>query len=150
VDLLTAIAGGDFAIKHLDDRVLHVTIVPGEVIKPGTSRSLYNYRSGALVGREEAAIGSGCFGHVCRLHGSPVRARKWIHSCQAYGGKRPVSGQESALVGLEGDSRQLENAWTSTFARPPCSPWPTVVTLHSLATANQHTRRQPPSLDTHS
>lgn len=37
VDLLTAIGGGEFAIQHLDDRVLHVTIVPGEVIKPGTS-----------------------------------------------------------------------------------------------------------------
>lgn len=34
VDLLTAIGGGEFAIQHLDDRVLHVTIVPGEVIKP--------------------------------------------------------------------------------------------------------------------
>ncbi|ODN98443.1 chaperone regulator [Cryptococcus wingfieldii CBS 7118] len=34
IDLLTALAGGDFAIEHLDDRALHVTIVPGEVIKP--------------------------------------------------------------------------------------------------------------------
>lgn len=37
IDLLTALGGGEFAIGHLDDRVLHVTIVPGEVIKPGTS-----------------------------------------------------------------------------------------------------------------
>ena len=37
VDLLTALAGGDFAIEHLDDRVLHVVTVPGEVIKPGKS-----------------------------------------------------------------------------------------------------------------
>ncbi|RXK36245.1 chaperone regulator [Tremella mesenterica] len=35
VDLLTALAGGEFSIEHLDDRALHVTIVPGEVIKPG-------------------------------------------------------------------------------------------------------------------
>ena len=38
VDLLTALAGGDFAIEHLDDMVLHVVTVPGEVIKPGKSR----------------------------------------------------------------------------------------------------------------
>jgi len=36
IDLLTALGGGEFAIEHLDDRALHVTIVPGEVIKPGT------------------------------------------------------------------------------------------------------------------
>jgi DnaJ family protein A protein 2 len=34
VDLLTALGGGEFAIEHLDDRTLHVIIVPGEVIKP--------------------------------------------------------------------------------------------------------------------
>ncbi|KAL6309220.1 hypothetical protein BKA93DRAFT_815093 [Sparassis latifolia] len=33
VDLLTALAGGQFAIKHLDDRALIVKIAPGEVIK---------------------------------------------------------------------------------------------------------------------
>lgn len=35
VDLLTALAGGEFRIEHLDERILSVTIVPGEVIKPG-------------------------------------------------------------------------------------------------------------------
>ncbi|KAJ3052699.1 Type I HSP40 co-chaperone, partial [Quaeritorhiza haematococci] len=35
IDLLTALAGGHFAIPHLDDRVLLVNIIPGEVIKPG-------------------------------------------------------------------------------------------------------------------
>lgn len=35
VDLLSALAGGQFAIKHLDDRVLVVTVVPGEIIKEG-------------------------------------------------------------------------------------------------------------------
>ncbi|KAH8117153.1 hypothetical protein DFH11DRAFT_1573396 [Phellopilus nigrolimitatus] len=35
IDLLTALAGGQFAIKHLDDRVLVVTVVPGEIIKEG-------------------------------------------------------------------------------------------------------------------
>ncbi|KAA1478372.1 DnaJ-domain-containing protein [Dentipellis sp. KUC8613] len=33
IDLLTALGGGQFAIKHLDDRALVVNIVPGEVIK---------------------------------------------------------------------------------------------------------------------
>ncbi|KAI1790702.1 hypothetical protein LXA43DRAFT_1014638 [Ganoderma leucocontextum] len=33
VDLLTALAGGQFAIKHLDDRALIVNIAPGEVLK---------------------------------------------------------------------------------------------------------------------
>lgn len=35
LDLLTALAGGQFVIKHLDDRALIVTLVPGEVIKNG-------------------------------------------------------------------------------------------------------------------
>jgi len=34
VDLLTALGGGEFLVQHLDERVLHVSIVPGEVIKP--------------------------------------------------------------------------------------------------------------------
>ncbi|KAI8616656.1 hypothetical protein BC830DRAFT_1167650 [Chytriomyces sp. MP71] len=34
VDLLTAIAGGYFHIQHLDDRVLVVHVLPGEMIKP--------------------------------------------------------------------------------------------------------------------
>jgi len=34
IDLLTALAGGHFTITHLDDRVLMVNILPGEVIKP--------------------------------------------------------------------------------------------------------------------
>ncbi|KAI9355147.1 hypothetical protein DFJ73DRAFT_759182 [Zopfochytrium polystomum] len=35
LDLLTALAGGQFALTHLDDRVLIVTVLPGEGIKPG-------------------------------------------------------------------------------------------------------------------
>jgi DnaJ family protein A protein 2 len=35
VDILTALAGGQFAIKHLDDRVLLVNLEPGEVLKHG-------------------------------------------------------------------------------------------------------------------
>jgi DnaJ family protein A protein 2 len=34
IDLLTALAGGQFAIPHLDDRVLLVNVLPGEAIKP--------------------------------------------------------------------------------------------------------------------
>ena len=37
VDLLTALGGGQFAIKHLDDRALIVNIAPGEVLKHGAS-----------------------------------------------------------------------------------------------------------------
>ncbi|KAI0303461.1 hypothetical protein B0F90DRAFT_1809660 [Multifurca ochricompacta] len=33
IDLLTALGGGQFTIKHLDDRVLAVTIAPGEIVK---------------------------------------------------------------------------------------------------------------------
>jgi len=35
IDLLTALAGGQIAIKHLDDRALLVDIVPGSPIKDG-------------------------------------------------------------------------------------------------------------------
>jgi len=38
IDLLSALGGGQFAIKHLDERVLHVTIRPGEVIKPNVQK----------------------------------------------------------------------------------------------------------------
>jgi DnaJ family protein A protein 2 len=33
LDLLTALGGGSFSIRHLDDRALVITLVPGEVIK---------------------------------------------------------------------------------------------------------------------
>lgn len=39
IDLLTALAGGEFHIEHLDDRILRVQINPGEIVKPGESRS---------------------------------------------------------------------------------------------------------------
>ncbi|TDL25063.1 hypothetical protein BD410DRAFT_896623 [Rickenella mellea] len=35
IDLLTALGGGQFAIKHLDDRALVVNLLPGEVVKEG-------------------------------------------------------------------------------------------------------------------
>lgn len=35
IDLVTALTGGSFHIRHLDERDLLVTILPGEVIKPG-------------------------------------------------------------------------------------------------------------------
>jgi len=40
IDLLTALAGGQFALQHLDDRQLLVTILPGEVIKPGEIKAV--------------------------------------------------------------------------------------------------------------
>lgn len=36
LDLLTALAGGSFSIRHLDDRALVVNLHPGEVIKNGS------------------------------------------------------------------------------------------------------------------
>lgn len=36
IDLLKALAGGEFAIRHLDERALLVKIEPGEVVKHGT------------------------------------------------------------------------------------------------------------------
>ncbi|KAJ7580982.1 hypothetical protein C8J56DRAFT_1168550 [Mycena floridula] len=41
IDLLTALAGGQFAIKHLDDRALIVKLEPGEVIKHGELKVIY-------------------------------------------------------------------------------------------------------------
>lgn len=35
IDLLTALAGGQFLVNHLDDRTLVVNITAGEIIKPG-------------------------------------------------------------------------------------------------------------------
>ncbi|KAJ3261991.1 Type I HSP40 co-chaperone [Boothiomyces macroporosus] len=42
IDLLTALAGGPFTIPHLDDRVLMVNILPGEVITPGSVKAINN------------------------------------------------------------------------------------------------------------
>jgi len=41
VDLLTALGGGELAIKHLDDRALLVTLVPGEIIKNGDVKVIH-------------------------------------------------------------------------------------------------------------
>ncbi|KAI3647454.1 hypothetical protein MP228_007675 [Amoeboaphelidium protococcarum] len=40
IDLLTALAGGKMAIEHLDGHIALVTIVPGEVIKPGDLKTI--------------------------------------------------------------------------------------------------------------
>ncbi|GJJ72789.1 hypothetical protein EMPS_05147 [Entomortierella parvispora] len=40
IDLVTALAGGKILIPHLDDRVLVVDILPGEVIKPGELKAV--------------------------------------------------------------------------------------------------------------
>lgn len=49
IDLLTALAGGQIAIEHLDGRWLSITINPGEVISPGqvkvvTGQGMPSYR----------------------------------------------------------------------------------------------------------
>ncbi|KAF8469542.1 hypothetical protein BDZ91DRAFT_55571 [Kalaharituber pfeilii] len=49
IDLLTALAGGQIAIQHLDDRWLSINIIPGEVISPGqikciTGQGMPSYR----------------------------------------------------------------------------------------------------------
>lgn len=41
IDLLTALAGGQIAIEHLDERWLTVSILPGEVISPGMSPQIF-------------------------------------------------------------------------------------------------------------
>lgn len=41
IDLLTALAGGQFSIKHLDERALIVKIKPGEVIKEGALKVIH-------------------------------------------------------------------------------------------------------------
>ena len=40
VDLLSALAGGEFYIEHLDQRVLHVALTPGSVITPGLEKEI--------------------------------------------------------------------------------------------------------------
>lgn len=42
IDLLTALAGGQFTIPHLDDRILLVTVLPGEAIKPDSIKVIPN------------------------------------------------------------------------------------------------------------
>jgi DnaJ-class molecular chaperone len=42
IDLVTALAGGQVVIPHLDDRTLLVNILPGEVIKPGETKVITN------------------------------------------------------------------------------------------------------------
>ncbi|KAI9315117.1 hypothetical protein BX666DRAFT_1959533 [Dichotomocladium elegans] len=42
IDLLTALAGGQFAIPHLDERILLVTVLPGEAIKPDMIKVIPN------------------------------------------------------------------------------------------------------------
>ena len=42
IDLVTALCGGSFNFTHLDDRVLNVTIIPGEVIQPGMTKAITN------------------------------------------------------------------------------------------------------------
>ena len=40
LDISTALTGGEFVIKHLDDRVIRVNLKPGEVIKPGDTKAI--------------------------------------------------------------------------------------------------------------
>lgn len=42
LDILTALAGGEFLIKHLDDRVLRIPLKPGNVIRPGDFKKIKN------------------------------------------------------------------------------------------------------------
>ncbi|KAL9538789.1 hypothetical protein MBANPS3_010673 [Mucor bainieri] len=42
IDLLTALAGGQFAVPHLDDRVLLVNVIPGEAIQPNMVKAVPN------------------------------------------------------------------------------------------------------------
>lgn len=40
INLLTALAGGQFSVTQLDGRILLVTSSPGEVIKPGDTKCI--------------------------------------------------------------------------------------------------------------
>ncbi len=40
IELLTALAGGQLIIEHLNERSLIVNILPGEVIKPGDTKAI--------------------------------------------------------------------------------------------------------------
>lgn len=42
IDLITALVGGKVSIKHLDDRVLQATLLPGQIIRPDDTRILRN------------------------------------------------------------------------------------------------------------
>jgi DnaJ family protein A protein 2 len=42
IDLVTALAGGQIFVEHLDDRWLSIDIMPGEVISPGTLKLVRN------------------------------------------------------------------------------------------------------------
>jgi DnaJ homolog subfamily A member 2 len=48
IDLVTALTGGSFPIEHLDERFLKVEILPGEVIKPGTSHPQAELTTGEI------------------------------------------------------------------------------------------------------
>jgi DnaJ family protein A protein 2 len=41
IDLLTALGGGKFTIKHLDDRALVVTLAPGEIVKQDDMKAIH-------------------------------------------------------------------------------------------------------------
>lgn len=43
IDLLTALAGGSFNFKYLNNKVIKVNISPGEIIKPGSIKVLKNF-----------------------------------------------------------------------------------------------------------
>lgn len=66
IDLLTALGGGQFAIKHLDDRVLVVTLVPGEIIKDGKSDFTIHVQTSSLTMWQQA-ISRSSMAKVC-LH----------------------------------------------------------------------------------
>jgi DnaJ family protein A protein 2 len=62
IDLLTALNGGDFGIKHLDGRILKVNITPGDVVKPGTLHREQKFTKVALtpwLGEVKAIHGEG-------------------------------------------------------------------------------------------
>ena len=49
IDLVTALAGGNIFVEHLDERWLHVDILPGEVISPGMLQTMSCLRPAALL-----------------------------------------------------------------------------------------------------
>ena len=71
IDLLSALGGGQFTIKHLDNRALLVNILPGEVIKDGGFFLPFNSTGGFFfLGSHDSSLGSV---KVIRGQGMPSR-----------------------------------------------------------------------------
>ncbi|EKM52078.1 uncharacterized protein PHACADRAFT_262538 [Phanerochaete carnosa HHB-10118-sp] len=111
VDLLTALAGGQFAIKHLDDRALVVKVHPGEVLKhnalkviPGEGMpSQRHHEPGDLFIRLQVRFPDEIPAESAPLLEKALPARKPLE-------KFPKNVMLEEVEAVEADARQLEYA----------------------------------------